>query len=499
MIKLLLILTAYSQAQTSGNSCTPAYVLDANLNCSGITTSQISTISYPVPVSFGLTAKSTFYSMPGGSVYSLSTSSGINITSGPLTLGGGGFIRFSDGSTQLVAAVSGQATSVAQGGVDFSTITTQLNTKLSSGAVSTAFVDLSTVASITFVVTQLNTKLSSGAIPSGFVDFSTVTTQLNSKFSSGSISGSFVDFSTITTQLNTKLSSGAVPTAYIDLSTVVTALAGKLSTTGQAVSVASGGTDFSTITTALNGKLGSTAQAVSVALGGLDLSTVTTQLNSKFSSGAISGSFVDFSTIATQLNTKLSSGTTIPSAFIGLSTCIGQNGIGTLSSMTITGSTFSVGTSQFFVYATSAGVMTSTPSYTLDIAGAIRSTATLITKFGLIAFSSVPVFYTCTDISTQTLSNGATVMAFTVDSPIILKRVTTLVKAVGTGGSGDAISCGTAGPVITASAGAASAKGTITNGVGSIAVPNGNNVQCYYMGTSAPKPTLNLCLSYQMQ
>lgn len=136
---------------------------------------------------------------------------------------------------------TGQAASVASGGVDFSTITSALNTKLSSAAIPSGFVDFSTITS------ALNSKLSSGAIPSGFVDFSTITSALNSKLSSGAIPSGFVDFSTITSALNSKLSSGAVPSGFVNLSTVTTWLQ-TLLTSGP---IPSGFVNLSTVTNAV--------------------------------------------------------------------------------------------------------------------------------------------------------------------------------------------------------------------------------------------------------
>lgn len=111
------------------------------------------------------------------------------------------------------------ASSVASGGVDFSTITLALAGKLSTTtAVPSALIDLSTVT------TALATKLSNtAAVPAGLIDLSTVTTALATKLSN----------------------TAAVPTALIDLSTVTTALAAKLTQSTATIANVSGGS-FST-------------------------------------------------------------------------------------------------------------------------------------------------------------------------------------------------------------------------------------------------------------
>ena len=125
----------------------------------------------------------------------------------------------------------------------------------------TASVHLSDLAaSTTTLKAALDTKLSSGAVPSSFVDLSTVTTALAGKLSNtAAISPSLIDLSTVTTALAGKQAAdadlddladgsltaskvgsgyaasgltGAVPTAAVDLATITTALDGKLSTTG---------------------------------------------------------------------------------------------------------------------------------------------------------------------------------------------------------------------------------------------------------------------------
>ena len=91
-------------------------------------------------------------------------------------------------------SITGNAASVSNGGVDFSTITTALNGKLGSTA-------------------------AAASVVSGGVDFSTITTALNGKISTGGQAGSVasggVDFSTITTAISFHASSVTCPSGSV--------------------------------------------------------------------------------------------------------------------------------------------------------------------------------------------------------------------------------------------------------------------------------------------
>lgn len=107
--------------------------------------------------------------------------------------------------------------------IDPASVTKQGFVSLSNltGSVPQAQVNLSTVT------TWLQTLLSSGPVPTGFINLSTVTTALNLKLDNSTFNSYS---STITSALQSKLSSGAVPSGFVDLSTVTTALATKAST-----------------------------------------------------------------------------------------------------------------------------------------------------------------------------------------------------------------------------------------------------------------------------
>lgn len=97
--------------------------------------------------------------------------------------------------------------------------------RYSTDPVSTSLVDFSTIT------TQLNLKLTSATVPANFINLSTITTQLDLKLTSATIPTNFIDLSTITTQLNLKLTSATIPSNFVDLSTITTALADKVDLT----------------------------------------------------------------------------------------------------------------------------------------------------------------------------------------------------------------------------------------------------------------------------
>lgn len=153
-----------------------------------------------------------------------STGTALAVSSGKVGIGditpeytldvvGGGYFS----STVTASAFYGDGSNLTGLEADFSGV------RYSTDPVSTSLVDLSTVT------TQLNLKLTSGTIPTNFIDLSTVTTALAGKLSNtASISPALIDLSTVTTALGGKLSNTAsISPSLVNLSTVTTALDGK--------------------------------------------------------------------------------------------------------------------------------------------------------------------------------------------------------------------------------------------------------------------------------
>jgi hypothetical protein len=266
------------------------------------------------------------------------------------------------------------------------------------GAVPTASVNLSTVA------TAMATKLSSGAIPTNFVDLSTVTTALATKLSSGAIPTNFVDLSTVTTALSTKLSSGAVPTNFVDLSTVTTALnlkatdslvvhlAGAETITGAkdlrtiSSSMAVAGA-FSASTTTLSGSL-LVATTIQVTGGGVSINAPNGQIAAASFSGTnaalIGVNSAAVSTISGDVTLEPGGAGSSPTGLrvsgtgknvtvpYGLAAgTLAVSGSATVSTLTVTGSGFSVGGSSFVVAAGNIGIGTSGPAQKLHISSGV--------------------------------------------------------------------------------------------------------------------------------
>lgn len=247
---------------------------------------------------------------------------------------------FGDGSHLTGIAFS---SSVASGGVDFSTITAALATKASSGTdntitrlnalatIGSAYTALSSMTNTSSNGILVNSSVTAGgfygngfgitgvkSVLSGGVDFSTITTALNTKLSSGAIPSGFVDFSTITTALATKASSGTDNTitrlnALNTIGSAFTSLSSMTNTSANGVlvnsSVTAGG--FYGSGFGLTG-----VNAASVASGGVNFSTITTALATKASTGTDN-------TI-----TRLDALNTIGSAFTVFNASVSINGTG---------------------------------------------------------------------------------------------------------------------------------------------------------------------------
>ncbi len=290
-------------------------------------------------------AKSTFTSSPGGASYALQVASGVAIAGGgPLSLSAGGFIRFSDGTTQATASL-GSGASLLVSTSDWTAQQVFLNEiSISSGLVvgGGAF----SVGGSTFIVTSGRVAIGSlwPALPldvNGAVQF-----------------GADVTKSTFSSTGDLSLAKDAMLTVSGPSGVIVT---------GSSVTASAFFGDGSHLASVTGTDSTKVARVGDTMTGTLTMSGAAASIVSGSSITTTGGFFGDGSHLA---NVSGIDSTKVAKAG---DTMTGQLTISG-STLTVTGSAFSVGGATLAVVAGNVGVGTSNPAYPLHVTGPAGST-----------------------------------------------------------------------------------------------------------------------------